>query len=291
MNVLLIGHTGQLGQYVMAAAEQLDWKVDGVTSSELDITDPIQLSHYFSNHQYQWVINTAAFHDLQQAEQQPAQAFELNTLAVRSLAQLSQQHSFRLMTFSTDYVFDGNQTEPYTETDQAHPLQVYGTSKLAGEYLALAVNPETVVIRTAALYGAQGSVHKGTNFILSMIAAGRDKQAIEVAGNQVTTSTYAYDLAAWVVAAVQQDSEGGVYHVTNQGPHSWAELASLVMTETDSTCQVIPVNRDFSNAVVARPLYSALSSEKSALLNLPTLRPWQDAARAYINELITKGLV
>src|SRR5437879_1997552 len=155
MRILLIGANGQLGSDLVR--NNPGYQIVAPDKNELDVTRGDMVAAAIRDWHPDWVINTAAFHNVPLCEEQPEQAFRVNCIAVRDLALACEAYSARLMTFSTDYVFNGEQRKPYREEDCPAPLQIYGLSKLAGETIARAVAPElVVVVRTCGLYGQSG---------------------------------------------------------------------------------------------------------------------------------------
>ncbi len=155
MKVLVIGAAGQLGSDLVKNSP--GYELIAASRRELDLTDAEGVSAKIRDTKVDWVINTAAFHNVIKCEEDPGRAFELNCVAVRNLARICQEQNVQLMTFSTDYVFGGGQLHPYSEEDRPAPLQIYGISKLAGEMAALATAPENVtIVRTCGLFGHAG---------------------------------------------------------------------------------------------------------------------------------------
>ena len=194
MKILLIGATGQLGSELIRNNPGHD--IVAPRRSELDVTCRDAIDAAIGDAKSDWVINTAAFHNVPLCEEQPEEAFRVNCVAIRDLARACAMHQARLVTFSTDYVFDGRKRTPYREDECPAPLQIYGISKLAGEAAALAVAPEHVVIvRTCGLYGETGSGSKGGNFVDKRVADAGRENSIDMSCDQTICPTFTNDLS------------------------------------------------------------------------------------------------
>lgn len=233
----------------------------------------------------QVVINCAAFHNVPKCEDDPAQAFLVNCVAVRDLAAACVEHDARLVTFSTDYVFGGERSTPWTEDDRPAPLQMYGISRLAGEHAALATAPaHAVVIRTCGLYGRSGARSKGGNFVDGRVADARAGKRIEMASEQVLAPTSTDDLSRAVLALIEHAGcKPGVYHLVNEGQCSWYEFTREIARLIGAGTEVVPVDRGGRTGNMRRPLYSVLANTRARSLGI-TLPPWRDALARYLKE-------
>jgi len=283
MRVLLIGAGGQLGGDLGRLLPAED--CIPLTHAEIEICDPESVRHVFERHQPDAVINTAAFHRVDDCESQGERAFQTNALAVRGLAQACRARGAVLVHFSTDYVFDGAQREPYVETDRPGPLSVYAASKLAGEYLVAATHPKHFVIRTCGLFGLGGSKSKGGggNFVESMLRAAAQGKHLRVVSDQTVTPTATVDLARKVIELIQTESYG-LYHITAQGSCSWYEFARTIFEFSNVRADLVPVTVEAFGAPARRPAYSVLRNLKLEALGLDDLPPWQDGLRRYLAE-------
>jgi dTDP-4-dehydrorhamnose reductase len=267
------GAAGMLGrdlQHALAGRE-----VTALTRAELDITDPHAVSAAVAGHDV--VFNTAAYTDVDGAESHEAEAFAINATGVENLARAASSTGAKLVTISTDYVFDGTATEPYSEATPRDPINAYGRSKAAGEELALAAHPGgAYVVRTAWLYGAGGA-----NFAATMLRLAASNPTVSVVDDQLGQPTWTADLAAHLVALMDADAPAGIYHGTNAGQTSWFGFAQAIFDEagldpervhpTDSTSFVRPARR---------PSYSVLGHDAWAAAGLAPMRPWREALMA-----------
>lgn len=286
MKILVIGKRGQLGQALCALGSPFGHEVIGTTSTECDITNPEQTRTVIERHAPELIINTAAYNLLPKAEVDPAPAFALNAVAVHHLARLCTERGIRCITYSTDYVFDGMSSVPYCEEDTPHPLQMYGISKLAGELACVNADARHIVIRTCGVYGGMtGSPVKG-NFVLYILKEAQTKKELSVGAVQRSIPTYSVDLAQATYQLLQENPAGGLYHLVNEGNCSWAEFAQEIVGAAALPLRIIPQDAPltFHAFEMKRPLFSVLRNTKARALGI-TLRPWQEALRAYVDFL------
>jgi dTDP-4-dehydrorhamnose reductase len=283
LNILLIGKTGQLGGSILA--EQTSHRIYAPDRSELDIESGESCERAIAEFRPDVVINTAAFHNVPQCEVEPLRAFAVNCQSVRDLAAICKKMNARLITFSTDYVFGGEQRMPYREDDRTGPLQMYGISRLTGELVALATAPQhAVVIRTCGLYGLSGATSKGGNFVDKRIADAQTNSELEMGCDQVVSPTYTGDLAQAVLKLIEHPQlVPGIYHLVNEGECTWFEFTKAIYEIMNLDVKVRPVDRGGMSGEMRRPLYSALANTKARALGI-TLPHWRDALERYIRE-------
>jgi dTDP-4-dehydrorhamnose reductase len=283
VKILLIGSTGQLGSDLLR--NNRGHEIVAPDRSKLDLAKPGTAAKAVAEVRPDLVINCAAFHHLTRCEEDPAQAFLVNAIAVRDLAAACAAHDARLVTFSTDYVFGGEgRKEPYREDDLPGPVQIYGVSRLAGEHAARSAAPQhAIVIRTCGLYGRAGSKSRGGNFVDGRAAEARAGKRIEMAVEQtVGAPTSTDDLSRAVFALIAQPQlQPGIYHLVNEGVCSWYEFTREIARLAGGGAEVVPVDRGGRYAGVLRPLYSALANTRARALGV-TLRPWREALADYL---------
>jgi len=280
--ILIIGKTGQVGKELLQIFDPV--KVVALNREQLDILKTTEIRDYIFKIKPNIIINTAAYHDLHRCEENPCLAFRVNWLAIKELSGIAKSVGAKLITFSTNYVFDGSQIEPYKEDDHPNPIQIYGMSKLAGEEAILKYYPDnSIIIRTSAVFGGHGSFEKGGNFILNRLQDA-DKKELEIDSQQVTSIAYAKDLALVIKQLVKNNIDSGIYHVVNEGKCSWFELTNYVFSLINSKCCLKPVERHGIDGKVSRPIYTSLNAEKirGKGISLPF---WQDAVNRYLREL------
>ena len=282
MRVAVIGANGQVGNdLVRAFAENRD-EVFALTHSEVEITSTESVRGCLEEVQPDVVVNSAAMHNVERCEQEPGQAYAANGLGARNLALVTRDLGVVLMHISTDYVFDGTKDEPYTEEDRALPLNVYGNTKLAGEYFIRSLNRKHFILRTAALYGKYPCRAKGgLNFVDLMLKLAREGRRVRVVKNEIVSPTSTAELACQVVALASCDVYG-VYHATGEGCCSWYDFASEIFTVTDTRVDLqVALPNEFL-AKAPRPKFSALENRGLKRLGLNRFSPWQNAVRHYL---------
>ncbi|MER7007917.1 dTDP-4-dehydrorhamnose reductase [Dactylosporangium sp. NPDC000555] len=274
---LVTGAGGMLGRDLLEVLHGRD--VTAATRAELDITDAAKVRDLVEGHDV--VLNAAAWTDVDGAESDEAGATDVNGTAVAALAAACAATGARLVHVSTDYVFAGDATSPYTEDAPTAPLNAYGRSKLAGERAVLATLPGTgYVVRTAWLYGAHGK-----NFVRTMLRLAGEREYVEVVDDQVGQPTWSRDLAERLVAlagaALEGAAPGGVYHGTASGRTSWHGLAEAVFAEAGhDPARVRRTTSDAYARPAPRPSYSVLGHGRWAVAGLAPMRPWRDMLTA-----------
>lgn len=281
MKVLLIGKTGQLGGDLIRNNPGHD--IIAPSRGILDVGNREQVEQIIAGHRPDVVINTAAFHNVLLCETDPASAFRINCTAVRDMASGCNKVGARFVTFSTDYVFGGDQRIPYREDACPQPLQMYGISRLAGEHAALAMAPgRAVVIRTCGLYGASGAQSKGGNFVDKRLQDAQSQSVLEMGCDQIVSPTSTNDLsrAVWQLLDNPRLS-AGIYHLVNEGECSWYEFTKAIYEIAGITITVKPVDRGGLSGEMRRPLYSALANTKARALGI-ALPHWRDSLERYL---------
>lgn len=274
-NILVTGAKGQLGLALQSIAAQYpDFNLLYTDREELDITDAAAVNEFFEKNTVQAVVNCAAYTAVDKAEQDEEAAFQLNFQAPLILAEAAAQHNSGFIHISTDYVFDGRSSRPYTETDDTSPQSIYGSSKLRGEATVLGVHPDAVILRTSWLYSRNGA-----NFALRMQELMKEKESLNVVFDQTGTPTYAPDLAAAIFTILQQPAtgNGGVYHYSNEGVASWYDFAVAIKAITGSACAIKPVTSDKYPTAAQRPAYSVLNKEKIKSVFGLEIPYWRDS--------------
>ncbi|MFB2981548.1 dTDP-4-dehydrorhamnose reductase [Microseira sp. BLCC-F43] len=282
--ILVTGINGQLGQELQQTLAS-SAEVIGVGRERVDFSQPESLRQIIAEVKPDAVVNAAAYTAVDKAESEFDLAMAVNGTAPGILAEECQKLGIRLIHISTDYVFDGTKSYPYQDTDPTNPLSAYGKSKLAGE-LAIGKNCEdSVIIRTAWVYGVGG---KG-NFVKTMLRLGSDKEEIRVVADQIGSPTWTGDLAN-AIANVIDKTPPGTYHYTNSGVASWYDFAVAIFEEASQlgwnlkVQRVIPITTPEYPTPAKRPAYSVLSCAKIAAV-LGTYPPhWRQGLRQMLRD-------
>lgn len=274
---MLIGANGQLGSDIMAVFGTEE--IVPLTHGDIEITDLEQSRKVLEEHNPGVVINTAAYHNVPECERNPEKAFLVNSVGLRNLSEICLNHRTTLVHISTDYVFDGKKSSPYSESDIPVPLNIYGVSKLAGEYFVRRVEKHYVV-RVSSLFGKTGCrAKRGGNFVKTMLHLAKTKDKIQVTSNIICSPTFTKDAATKIKEMLVQNYPSGIFHAANGGSCSWYEFALEIFSQAEIKINVEPKIEGEVEEGVRRPLYSPLISEKTR-----PIRDWREALRAYLIE-------
>ncbi len=279
MKIALLGANGQLGHDLEPALQAHE--IIPLTRRDMDVADFDRTRRVLMDLSPHVILNTTAYHRVDDCENQPELAFQVNALAVLNLVRIANDSDAVLLHISTDYVFDGNTREPYTESSRPLPLSVYATSKLSGEFLVRAAAQKYFLIRTCGLYGVAGSHGKGGNFVETMIAKAKRLEPIRVVDDQVVTPTYTVDLAHQI-ALILSTTHYGLYHVTNEGCCTWYEFAKAIFEISGIDADLSPTTSELYKTPAIRPRYSVLENARLKQLGLNEMRHWREALAAYL---------
>src|SRR5438105_8703598 len=272
MRILLTGANGQLGYELQRALSGEDLIL--ADQPDYELTDP-KIRDKIASTRPNVVIHTAGYTDVDDCERDPETAFTVNAKGTRRVAEGAAKANARLIYISTDYVFDGKKTEPYTERDPVNPLNVYGRSKLLGEQEALAVCPETLIISTSWLYGPNGK-----NFVKTILQLAASRPEIRVVNDQRGSPTYARDLAGTIAQMIRRDARGLV-HAGGEGECTWYEFGVAIIEETGSDCRLIPISAAEAGRLAPRPSYSVRSTAFFHQHGL-SLPPWREGVKQFL---------
>ena len=279
MKGLVTGVTGQLGFDCVRELQKRGWEVRGVSSRDFSLTDPVGMRKYLEAFRPEAVIHCAAYTAVDKAEDEPELCEAINAEGTRCLAELCRELACKMVYISTDYVFPGKGEEYYEPDDIKDPCNAYGRSKLHGEEAVLNLLEEYFIVRISWVFGINGK-----NFIRTMLKLSESHEELTVVDDQIGSPTYTYDLAVLLADMVQSDKYG-IYHATNEGVCSWAELAAETFRLAGKDVKVTPVPSSAYPTKAVRPKNSRMSKaclDKAGFKRLPK---WQDAVKRYIKEL------
>jgi dTDP-4-dehydrorhamnose reductase len=284
MKIAVIGANGQLGHDVVRAFADQGDAVRALTHEDIELSSLESVAACLRATRAEVVVNTAAMHHVESCEQQPGRAHEVNVVGARNLATATRDLGSVLIHVSTDYVFDGTKGEPYVESDEARPLNIYGRTKFEGEQFVQEINPKHYVLRTAALYGNHPCRAKGgQNFVDLMLRLARERGRVRVVDNEFTSPTATADLARQI-AALSRSDVYGLYHATAEGSCSWYEFAREIFRVADVSVALEVASPNEFPAKVPRPAYSVLENRGLKSHNLNLFRPWQEGLHNYLSE-------
>ena len=278
--ILVTGGNGQLASCIKDVEKQYDdLNIIYTDHLELDICNLNQIQTFFkSNPQIDYCINCAAYTAVDKAETEAEKAFEINATGAKNLAQVCNDHDAILIHVSTDFVFDGEKNEPYTETDAANPISVYGASKLQGEVEIQQALKEYFIIRTSWLYSEYGN-----NFMKTMLRLAETRDGISVVSDQIGTPTYTGDLAEIIIQIINTKTEKyGIYHYSNEGVASWFEFAKEIFKLTKNKIKVNPIPSIEYLTPAKRPKYSVLDKKKIIDVFKIDITFWRDSLKKVI---------
>jgi dTDP-4-dehydrorhamnose reductase len=211
-------------------------------------------------------------------------AFEANALGARNVAHAATAIGARLLHISTDYVFDGEKADAYVEDDPPRPINVYGASKLSGEWAVAAEHARHMIVRTSGLYGLHPCLGKGRNFVEAILARAASGEPLRVVNDEVLTPTFAADLAAQVRVLIERDAPAGTYHATNDGACSWHEFAVEIVRLAGLDVRVEPIRADAWKSAARRPRNSVLENRSLSALGMDVMPDWRDALARYMKQ-------
>ena len=288
MKILLTGINGQLGSQLQPPLKKIG-DVIAVGRENLDLADSNAISQFIDQVKPELIINAAAYTAVDKSEKEPGLSHAINSIAPGIMAKEAKKLGATLIHISTDYVFDGSQSTPYTETDSTNPLGTYGQSKLAGEEAIRETEANHIIIRTAWVYGAYG---KG-NFVKTMLSVGKDREELRVVYDQVGSPTWTGDLAEAIAQIIPHlnSQTYGTYNYTNSGAISWYDFAMTIFEEAKQlgfpleVKRVVPITTAEYPTPAQRPAFSVLNSGKisKVLGHYPSY--WRDSLRQMLKQL------
>ena len=274
MRVTIFGATGLLGKALLPQWEKDE--VIGLGSSDADIRDAAEVRAAIERTQPEWIVNAAAYTDVDGCESNQEQAFAVNCQGAVNIAASAKAGGARLISVSTDYVFDGQNTEPYETTAPRAPRSVYGKSKAQAEEQIVEILPTACIVRTSWLFGVGGKCFPDT-----ILKLAETRPALDVVDDQRGSPTHAPDLAHAIVALCRR-SATGIVHVTNTGECSWFEFAREIVSAAGMNALIRPTTSDKFVRPAARPKYSVLSSSSREQYGI-VMPHWKDALRNYLD--------
>ena len=282
-NILVTGANGQVGSEIKELSSKYPHTFFFTDKNFLDITDKIALDEYIKQNSIDTIINCAGYTAVDKAEEEKELANMVNQQAVKNLAQIAKDNSLKLIHISTDYVFDGENYQPYIETDKPNPQSMYGKSKLGGENAIKEINPSNaIIVRTSWVYSSFGN-----NFVKTMLRLGCDKESLGVVYDQIGTPTYAKDLAKTLLEILPmiENSAVEIYHYSNEGVLSWYDFAKEIMKMAKLDCIINPIEAKDYPTPARRPHYSLLNKSKIKSTFNVTIPYWKDSLDECLRKL------
>lgn len=269
MKICILGGTGQLGRELNATL--FNHELYSFTKQELDITNAYKSYEILSRINPDFIINTAAYSDVESCENKKELAFKINTIGSSNISKICEIINSKLVYISTDYVFDGKKGSSYNETDSPNPINVYGYTKYKGEIEVRANMDKYFIVRTSWIYGT-----RGTNFINTILSLSSENTILKVVNDQIGCPTYTVDLSIAIKELIE-NGEYGIYHFVNEGSCSWYDLAIEICKNKNIDAKVLPVSSNEINKKALRPENSSLKNNSSI-----KIRPWTEALKEYL---------
>lgn len=277
--ILVTGANGQLASEIKSISSLYpDHHFLFATKEDLPIEDAEAVKLFFERNHINYCINCAAYTAVDKAESEKEKAFLINADAVENLANICNIYKAKLIHVSTDYVYDGSLKNPLKEVDPVGPVNVYGSSKLKGEELALKKNPAALIIRTSWVYSSFGN-----NFVKTMLRLFRERSEINVINDQLGSPTYAADLAGVIMMFVEKMKQGndfsGIVNYSNSGITTWYGFAEEIKSLVKSSCTIHPIPTSSYKTAATRPLYSVLDTSKIKELLHVEIPSWKESLK------------
>lgn len=281
--VLITGCNGQLGRALNQLLAKTNITIVNTDVDTLDICDLDQVLSIAKKEMPDTIINCAAHTAVDKCETDQENAQRINALGPKNLAIAAREIDAQIVQVSTDYVFDGNTSKPYMESDTPCPQSVYGSTKLAGEKAVMEETEKYYIVRTAWLYG------DGNNFIKTMLRLAKDHDTITVVNDQYGSPTSALELGRMILHIVDS-KEYGIYHGTCEGITTWYEFARKIFSLAKSDVNVVPVTtEEYPAAIAKRPAYSVLDNKKLNSQGSYRMKEWEDALVEYMTDMELMG--
>ena len=283
--ILVTGSNGQLGWELGQLAKSYPaFKFVLVDRSQLDLAFPETFEKMIQTIAPDCIVNTAAYTAVDKSETEKDLSYTVNATAVQTLASICKNLAIPFMTYSTDYVFDGEATQPYSTATKVDPVNYYGSTKAAGEAMAMEANEDTIIIRTSWVFSSHGN-----NFVKTMMRLMKERDQLNIVADQKGRPTYAKDLAMATMKMIEAMNAGksikGVYHFANTGETTWFDFAATIKAIAGLDCALNPIETKDFPTPDKRPAYSVLDTSKIEEALSIAIPHWEDALRDCMNLL------
>lgn len=281
--IALIGANGQLGSDIASHFSLVGdrYQLTALNRSDIDIRQADIVEQVLTRQKFDVVINSAAYVRVDDCEQEVDTAFNVNAIGALNVARTCRDIGALCVHISTDYVFHGDRPSPYTESDIPNPINIYGTSKLTGEYLVQQAAKRSLILRISSVFGKAGASGKGGNFVETMIKKAQAGDPLKVVNDIFMSPTYTYDVARLLDVLLQENATG-IIHGANSGSCSWHEFASAALSFANIQHPIAAIPAVDFPTKATRPMNSALISEQLPKITNYQMRSWQEALAAYI---------
>ena len=282
MNILVTGANGQLGQQFKNNTTESDFEFYFADENELDITNKNDILNYISDYKINYILNCAAYTDVNGSESNKDLAIKINSEGIKNLVEICEEQKLKMIHLSTDYVYDSNNINPIKEDSNINPLNYYGFSKREGEKIIEKSLSDSIIIRTSWLYSMYGN-----NFVKTMIKKGDNGEKIYVINDQFGCPTYAKDLVNVILSIIDSGLKPKykVYNFSNEGYTNWYDFTKKIFELKKLNCSIIPVNSENYRSIARRPKYSVLDKSRIKDTFNINIRNWEDALQEFITNI------
>ena len=291
MFILVTGANGQLGKSIISLVKQQK-TIDSfvfVTRDQLDLSSLSNIHNFFATHNFDLIINCAAYTAVDKAESYREEADTINHIAVKQIAEIAKNNNIKLIHISTDFVYDGLNNNPYSESDATSPLNIYGETKLDGENAILAImKSNAMIIRTSWVYSEYGN-----NFVATILRLSQKSSNLNIVSDQIGTPTYARDLGQVILDIIKSDKfnvfkkKSEIYHYSNEGKCSWYDFAKEIVRISNAKCTISPINTEDYPTAAKRPKLTVMSKEKISKEFDLKIISWKESLKYCMNNLST----
>jgi dTDP-4-dehydrorhamnose reductase len=283
MKATVIGANGQLGSDLVAELTRRGVDTAALTHGEIIVEDANSVRHVLRSSKPDVVLNTAAFHVVPKCEEDPVRAYQVNSLGALNVARVCNEIGALAVYYSTDYVFDGGKSTPYTEDDRPNPLNVYASTKLLGENYTLNYALKSLVFRVSGIYGRVPCRAKGANFVTTMIKAAKEKAEVRVVTDEVLSPTPTVEIARKSLEVIAGGYQG-LFHLVSEGACSWYEFARVIFETLHLSTPLLPSSVKDTPPLVKRPHYSALENKRLRECGFLPMPRWDECLIRFLQE-------
>jgi dTDP-4-dehydrorhamnose reductase len=283
MKTAVIGANGQLGSDIVNEFRANGDDVVELNHSKIEVSDINSVTKILKNITPDLVINTAAMHNVEKCELDPALSFAVNGIGARNLAMVCNETNSALIHISTDYVFDGAKKAPYVESDKTSPLNVYGNTKVSGESFIVSIAKRYFIVRTSGVYGHNPCRAKGgLNFVELMLKLSKEKDELKVVNDEILTPSSTKEISRQLFK-LSRSNAYGLYHATAEGSCSWYGFAKKIFELTNTNIKLNIAGPDEFPMKVPRPKYSVLENANLKKTGLNIFKDWDEALKEYLD--------
>ena len=290
MKILVIGENGQLGKSIknVIGKKKSNDSFIFVGRDQFDLSNNQSIANFFKSDRFDVIVNCAAYTSVDKAELEIEAADKINHLAVKQIAEIANHQKTKLIHISTDYVFDGESDNPYSESDKTNPINVYGKTKLAGERaIFLAMPNNAIIIRTSWVYSEFGN-----NFVDTILRLGNEREEIDIVFDQLGNPTYANDLAMAILQIISNEQfysvnkETQIFHYSNKGSCNWYDFAKEIIELASINCTLKPITTENYKTIAMRSKNSQMKKDKISKAFGVEIYDWKKSLKSCLDQIV-----